>query len=299
MADYRLFPIEKRWELEQECEDRKRQVDEAVKSRRNETEDKIKNNKKFKAFDISFGILGMVILLVVPIMACSAACTAYGPNFVGLVAGFFAMVITGGIIWAIMMILAMVMNRIKNKKDNESRKQCEDNVEAMKKEKFTIEEEYRNKIGQYKKDFYEESDRRTVKFAGNPITEEIAKWLGESFINWIKETYTHRDVFTKDVEVMYRFEVTEKEVIADICGNIDRPAESYVFLDHRIHNLDDAAEAMALAKSIGASLQAEILTEFPVDPSGIPVRVNTAYTDDPNHRAIGSITYLAEREDLI
>lgn len=296
MADYRLFPNEKRLELERECEDRKRQVDEAVKSRRNETEDKIKNNKKFKAFDISFGIFGMIILLVVPIMACSAACTAYGPNFVGLVAGFFAMVITGGIIWAIMMILVTVMERIKNKKDNQSRKQCEDNVEAIKKEKFTIEEEYRNKIGQYKKDFYEESDRRTAKFAGNPITEEIAKWLAESFIDWIKDTY--RGVHTSGVEVMYHFEVTEKEVIADICGNIDRTAERYVFLDHRIHNLADAAEAMALAKSIGTSLQTEILTEFPVDPRGIPVRVNAAYTDH-DHRAIGSVTYLAEREDLI
>ncbi|MBO5485233.1 MAG: hypothetical protein J5979_08515 [Lachnospiraceae bacterium] len=296
MADYRLFPNEKRLELERECEDRKRQVDEAVKSRRNETEDKIKNNKKFKAFDISFGIFGMIILLVVPIMACSAACTAYGPNFVGLVAGFFAMVITGVIIYVIMMIIDIAMRRTKNKQDSALREQSEDDVEAIKKEKFTIEEEYRNKIGQYKKDFYEESDRRTAKFAGNPITEEITKWLGESFIDWIKDTY--RGVHTNGVEVMYRFEVTEKEVIADICGNTDRTAESYVFLDHRIHNLADAAEAMALAKSIGTSLQTEILTEFPVDPSGIPVRVNAAYTDH-DHRAIGSITYLAEREDLI
>lgn len=297
MADYRLFPNEKRLELERECEDRKRQVDEAVKSRRNETEDKIKNNKKFKAFDISFGIFGMMILLVVPIMACSAACTAYGPNFVGLVAGFFAMVITGVIIYVIMMIIDIAMSRSKNKQDSVSRKQCEDDVEDIKKEKFRIEEEYRNKIGQYKKDFYEESDRRTAKFAGNPITEEIAKWLGESFIGWIKEMYIYRDSPDSE-EIMYRFKVTEKEVIADICGNIDRPEERYVFLDHRIHNLADAAEAMALAKSIGTSLQTEILTEFPIDPSGIPARVNAAYGDD-HHMAIGSVTYLVEREDLI
>lgn len=296
MADYRLFPNEKRLELERECEDRKRQVDEAVRSRRNETEDKIKNNKKFKAFDISFGIFGMMILLVVPIMACSAACTAYGPNFVGLVAGFFAMVITGVIIYVIMMIIDIAMRRTKNKQDSVLREQSEDDIEDIKKEKFTIEEEYRNKIGQYKKDFYEESDRRTAKFAGNPITEEIAKWLADGFIGCIKGTY--RGVPISGVEIMYRFEVTEKEVTADICGNIDRTAERYVFLDHRIHNLSDAAEAMALAKSIGTSLQTEILTEFPVDPRGIPVRVNAAYTDH-DHRAIGSITYLAEREDLI
>lgn len=297
MADYRLFPIEKKWELERECEDRKQQVDAAVENRRNETEEKIKNNKKFKVADMSFAVLGMIILLVVPIMACSAACTAYGPNFVGLIAGFFAMVITGVIIYVIMMIIDIAMRRTKNKQDSVLREQSEDDVEDIKKEKFRIEEEYRNKILQYKKDFYEESDRRTAKFAGNPITEEIAKWLAEGFIDWIKDTY--RGVHTNGVEVMYRFEVTEKEVIADICGNIDLPAERYVFLDHRIHNLADAAEAMALAKSIGTSLQTEILTEFSVDPSGIPVRVNAAYTDASNHRAVGSITYLAEREDLI
>lgn len=297
MADYRLFPNEKRLELERECEDRKRQVDEAAKNRRNETEDKIKNNKKYKAFNISFGIFGMVILIAVPIMACSAACTAYGPNFVGLVAGFFAMVITGVIIYVIMMIIDIAMSRTKNKQDSVLREQCEDDVEDIKKEKFRIEEEYRNKIIQYKKDFYEESDRRTAKFAGSPITEEIAKWLGEDFIGRIRERYKYRGV-TDGEEIMYRFEVTEKEVIADIY-NIDRGPERYVFLDHRINNLADAAEAMALAKSIGTSLQTEILTEFPIDPSGMPVRVNAAYGDDYNHKAVGSVTYLAEREDLI
>lgn len=298
MADYRLFPNEKRLELERECEDRKRQVDEAIKNRRYETEDKIKNNKKYKAFDISFGILGMIILIVVPLMVCSSVCIAGGLSFPAIVASFFVMIITGGIIWIILMILATVMNRAKGKQDSVSREQCEDDVEDIKKEKFRIEEEYRNKIIQYKKDFYEESDRRTAKFAGNSITEEIAKWLGAGFINWIKGRYIYRDAPDSE-EIMYRFEVTEKEVIADICGNIDRDPERYVFLDHRINNLADAADAMALAKSIGTSLQTEILTEFPIDPSGIPVRVNAAYGDDYNHRAIGSVTYVVEREDLI
>ncbi len=296
MADYRLFPNEKRLELERECEDRKQQVDETVKNRKNETEDKIKNNKKYKVLDVSFGVLGMIILLVVPILACNSVCIANGAGFIGMVMGFFVMIITGVVIYVIMFILASVMERAANKRNNATRKQCEDDVADIKKEKFRIEEEYRNKIGQYKRDFYEESDRRTAKFAGNPITEEIAKWLGANFVKWIKEEYS--GVHTDSIEIMYRFKVTESMVINAGCVNIDQPEEKYVFLDHRINDLADAAEAMALAKSIGTSLQTEILTEFPVDPSGIPVRVNTAYGDD-QHMAIGSITYLAEREDLI
>lgn len=291
MADYRLFPNEKAPELKKECEDKKRQMDETVRNRRNATEDEIINDKKFKIADIGFAIVGMIIILVVPIVVCSSKCTADGGDFPAIVSSFFVMIFIGGILAVLMMIIERNMMQLREIHYNASRKQCEDYAEYIKKEKFRIEEEYRNKIVQYKKGFYEESDRRTERFAGNPITEEIAEWLGKSFINWIKAS-------PNTEELMYRFEVTEEEVIADTCGNIDRDPERYVFLGHRVDNLADAADAMALAKSIGTSLQTEILAEFPVDPSGRPVKVNAAYGDN-NHSAIGSITYLVEREDLI
>ncbi len=290
MADYRLFPNEKEIELEKECELQKNKIRETINDMKRETEETIKKRGKISGKLII--VLWVVVIAIVPIFACVSVCNAMGANrndfFPAAVAGLFAMVIAVLIIFGISFVLAWFADKAEGKKVSQIKGKLEYDVVGMEKKKSDIDNEYRNKISDYKRDFYAESDKRTIKFAGNPVTDEIIHWMAEVIINDIGAA--DRGAQASAVHKVLNFSVTEEKVTTAF-GN-------YVFIDHRISNLTDAAETMALAKAVGTGLQTEIMAKYPTDPMGTPARVNAAYTDE-EHAALGRVTYHSEKADLV
>lgn len=292
MAEYRLFPNEKEIELEKECEAQKNKIDETIKDMRSRTDEQIKQNNKLSAAGKLSSAGFIVILIVVPFVTCVSVCSSVAASrsdiFPAVVEGILSMIIVGLIIMGIGWVVALKSDHVKGKRARQINEKFEYDVVDVKKKKSEIDNEYRDKISNYKRDFYAESDKRTFKFAGNPATDEIIHWMAEVINKEI--AMENRGPQVSRVEKVLNFKVTEDKVATDF-GN-------YVFIDHRISNLADAAETMALAKAIGTGLQAEIMTEFPTDPMGTPVRVNAAYTDD-SHATLGRVTYNSEKADLV
>lgn len=292
MLDYRLFPNEKEVELEEECKIQLNKVDETINDMANSKDEQIKG-KPESVIDRLVFRGSVAIAVIMPLVACVSVCflvyaddDSWNGIFLGTLEGIISAIITGAIIYGIENLVSDISIKAKWKRANRIIEKFEYDVVGVKKKKTDISNEYRNKIFEYKKEFYAESDKRTSKFAGNPVTDEIIQWMATVIINDINTA--NRGPQISVVQKVLNFKVTEDEVITYF-GN-------YVFEEHRISNLADAVETMALAKAIGTGLQTEIMVQFPIDPMGTPARVNAAYTDD-GHAALGRITYNSEKVD--
>lgn len=294
MIDYSLYPNEKEMELEEECKIQLNKVDETIHDMKNKKDEQIKGKSESIAEKIAlrgFGVIAVIIPLVACVSVCFSVYADHDGDWNGIIMGIFggivSAVIVGGIIAGLgMLVEEKLVNKVRRKQVNQINEKFDYDVVDVKKKKTDISNEYRNKIFEYKKEFYEESDKRTSKFIGNSVTDEIIQWMAAVIINDISTA--NRGPQISSVQKVLNFRVTEDKVTTSF-GN-------YVFAEHRISNLADAAEAMALAKAVGTGLQTEVMAQFPMDPMGTPVRVNASYTDD-GHAALGRITYNSEKAD--
>ena len=293
MMDYRLFPNEKEAQLEEECKVQLNKVDETIHDMKDRKDEQIKRKPESIAEKLAFRGFA-VIAVIIPLVACVSVCFSvyadHDGDWNGIIMGIFGGIVSAVIIVGVLFGIASVIDGIstnkRRKKINQINEKFEYDVVDVKKKKADISNEYRNKILEYKKEFYEESDKRTPKFVGNAVTDEIIQWMAAVIINDINTA--NRGPQISSVQKVLNFKVTEDEVATSF-GN-------YIFIQHRISNLVDAAETMALAKAIGTGLQTEIMAQFPMDPMGTPARVNASYTDD-GHAVLGRITYNSEKVD--
>lgn len=288
MSYYQLFPNEKDAEFQRECEKDLENLGENVRQMNRDA--KAQEKGKRSAGLRGFGIFSTLILIIVPLYSCSSFCGArregnWSHDFPVYVEGLIVMVITGLVVGLILSRIERLMNKAKQKEIDALKEKTEYGVMEEKSKRTGIENTYREKSMAYRREFYEESDRRSPKFAGNPVTDEIVNWLSGFFVNQIRAIPRESPVMP--LQTFMQFQVCEDKVMTSF--------GSYLFADHRVDSLGDAADAMALAKAIGTGLQAEVLARFPKDPIGTPARVHSAYTDD-GHMALTRVTYSSEKE---
>lgn len=293
--DYKLFPNEKKVDLNRECEDELQELDKYIDDMRKKTDEQIQKKNKGTLGGTFVGIVVLVIVVVVPFVVCVQVCNnvsddnIWNKGFVGIIVGLVSMAITGVVLWGVAFLISSICSRTKNRATNQFREEAEHKMaEERNKKRIDIENSFRHKEATYKKEFYEESDRRTAKFAGNPVTDEIVNWMAEILAQEINKA--ERGPQTIAVQRKLEFSIVEEKVKTHF--------GEYVFVDHRVSDLADAADAMALAKAVGTGLQAEIMARFPIDPMGTPVKVNAAYTDG-EHMALGRVNYSSEKEDKV
>lgn len=121
-----------------------------------------------------------------------------------------------------------------------------------------IERDYERRIAAHTKEYEAAQRMASVSFVDSPVTKEISDFLLQSFLETIRSR--DRRPHIEIVYVPFSFQVFKDKVIS--------AGGTYDFEVKRVAFLRSLEEQAALANAIATMIHTEVISAFPIDPSG-------------------------------
>lgn len=205
---------------------------------------------------------------------------------------FGAFLIWGAIIAFFGIIMAIVAKGVKDTKHLKASIESVNDSEASQIKKINkdlsdaiakIEAELEQKKTLHEAEFNKAQRESSLKFVGSPITQEITEFIVKRYKQTIESSDRRPHVMR--VKVPLTFEVYRNKV--------ETPYGTYDFTLQRVKHLRDINEAAALANAVATAVHTDIVSSFPIDPSGgevTPMDIDYEYR---NNCVQAKMTYLA------
>lgn len=160
---------------------------------------------------------------------------------------------------------------------------------SLEKEIEEIEADCERRKEQHKIEFEKAQRKSSLKFIGSPISKEISEFIAKPFRKSIESS--DRRAHIQTIKVPLTFSVYRNK--------IKTPYGDYDFNIRRVKSLDDTNEAAALANAVATAVHTDIVSSFPVDPSGgevTPMDIEYEYRRDS---VTAKMTYIARNANYV
>ena len=165
-------------------------------------------------------------------------------------------------------------------------------IDQLKKDSETKIENLRGEKARYRSEYEQLRRAESAKYADSAVAQEVIDMLANGFRSHIEAS--DRRPHVEEIVVPFSFRVYAEK--------IDTPYGVYDFELKRVARLAGMNEQAALANAIAQNVHTQIMTEYPVDPSGgevdpleITVRYGADWVEESmTYRAVNGL-YVPER----
>lgn len=227
---------------------------------------------------IGFGVIGLIIGFFPCVKSFGTSNSFSGAIFGSII--IWALFVAGGAAIGRAIFSTREQSYESNNLDIETRQRKiqEESNKTIERIKKDSEREY----GDYYRQFEEQAQRDSVRYAESELAVKVIKWIGDGFKRTIEGC--DRRSHIEKIDVPFVFNVYRNSITCNL-GEFDFEIE-------RCKTLENPLEQTALARAISTAIQLDITMTYPTDPSGTDFVLNTNYDYFEDHVMV-TMVYLA------